>query len=67
MVEKVTVGIASRVAGRDRWFLLTSLSSGKCGPRGLLEIFRDQWSIENIHHQVKDSSWDEDIHAQRYP
>ena len=67
MVEKETVDIATGEVSRERWYLLTSLGSGQCGPRGLLKLFRDHWSIGNSLHHVKDRSWDEDIHTLRPP
>ena len=33
MVEKETVAIPTGEVGRERWYLLTSLSSFGCGPR----------------------------------
>ena len=68
MVEKqAKVDITTGEVSRELWYLLTSLSSGQCGPRGLLKLFRDHWSIENSQHHVKDRSWDEDIHTLRRP
>ena len=67
MVEKVKVDIATGEVSRERWHLLTSLRSGQAGPRELLRLFRDHWSIENSLHHVKDRSWDEDIHTLRRP
>ncbi len=56
-----------RKIGVEHWYPLTSLSSGQRGPRGLLKLFRDHWSIENSHHHVKDRSRDEDFHTLRRP
>ncbi len=42
MVEKETVAIATGEVGRERWYLLTSLSSFGCGPR--LGAVRDNCS-----------------------
>ena len=67
MVEKQKVDITTGEVSRELWYLLTSLSSGQCGPRGLLKLFRDHWSIENSQHHVKDRRWDEDIHTLRRP
>ena len=67
MVEKVKVDIATGEVSRERWHLLTSLSSRPCGPKELLRGFRDHWSVENSLHHVKDRSWDEDIHTLRRP
>ena len=67
MVEKQKVDITTGEVSRELWYLLTSLSSGQCGPRGLLKLFRDHWRIENSQHHVKDRSWDEDIHTLRRP
>ena len=67
MVEKVKVDIATGEVARERWYLLTRLSSRQCGPRELLRLFRNHWSIENSQHQVKDRSWDEDVHTLRRP
>ena len=53
MVEKRKVDITTGEVSRELWYLLTSLSSGQCGPRGLLKLFRDHWSIENSQHHVK--------------
>ena len=53
MVEKQKVDITTGEVSRELWYLLTSLSSGQCGPRGLLKLFRDHWSIENSQHHVK--------------
>ncbi len=57
MVEKETVDIATGEVRRERWYLLTSLSSRQCGPQELLRLFRNHWSIENSQHHVKDRSW----------
>ena len=37
MVEKEAVDIATGEVSRERWYLLTSLSSWRCGPKELLE------------------------------
>ena len=39
MVEKQKVDITTGEVSRELWYLLTSLSSGQCGPRGLLKLF----------------------------
>ena len=52
---------------RERWYLLTSLSSRQCQPKELLRLFRNHWSVENSLHHVKDRSWDEDVHTLRRP
>ena len=67
MVEKVRVDIATGEVSRERWYLLTSLSSRRCGPEELLRVFRNHWSVENSLHHVKDRSWDEDAHTLRRP
>ncbi len=67
MVEKETVAIATGEVSRERWYLLTSLSSRQCGPAELLRAFRNHWSVENSLHHVKDRSWDEDVHTLRRP
>ena len=67
MVEKESVDIATGEVGRERWYLLTSLSSRRCGPKELLRVFRQHWRVENSLHHVKDRSWDEDVHTLRRP
>ena len=67
MVEKESVDIATGEVSRERWYLLTSLSSRRCGPKELLRGFRHHWSVENSLHHVKDRSWDEDVHTLRLP
>ena len=67
MVEKETLAIATGEVSRERWYLLTSLSSRRCGPKELLRGFRHHWSVENSLHHVKDRSWDEDVHTLRRP
>ena len=67
MVEKETVDIATGEVSRERWYLLTSLSSRQCRPKELLQVFRNHWSVENSLHHVKDRSWDEDVHTLRRP
>ena len=67
MVEKERVNIATGEVGRECWYLLTSLSSRRCGPKELLKLFRQHWSVENSLHPVKDRSWDEDVHTLRRP
>ena len=67
MVEKETVDIATGEVSRERWYLLTSLSSRQCQPKELLRLFRNHWSVENSLHHVKDRSWDEDVHTLRRP
>ena len=47
--------------------MLTSLSSGQCGPKELLGVFRNHWRVENSLQHVKDRSWDEDVHTLRRP
>ena len=67
MVEKEAVDIATGEVSRERWYLLTSLSSRRCGPKELLRGFRNHWSVENSLHHVKHRSWDEDVHTLRRP
>ena len=67
MVEKESVDIATGEVSRERWYLLTSLHSRQCGPKELLRVFRNHWSVENSLHHVKDRSWDEDVHTLRRP
>ena len=67
MVEKESVDIATGEVSRERWYLLTSLSSRQCGPKELLQLFRNHWSAPNSLHHVKDRSWDEDVHPLRRP
>ena len=67
MVEKEKVDIATGEVSRERWYLLTSLSSRRCGPKELLRLFRNHWGVENSLHHVKDRSWDEDVHTLRRP
>ena len=57
MVEKVRMDIATGEVSRERWYMLTCLSSRQCGSRELLRLFRNHWSIENSQHHVKDRSW----------
>ena len=66
MVEKERVNIATGEVGRECWYLLTSLSSRRCGPKELLKLFRQHWSVENSLHPG-DRSWDEDVHTLRRP
>ena len=67
MVEKESVAIATGEVSRERWYLLSSLSSQQWGPKELLQVFRSHWSVENSLHHVKDRSWDEDVHTLRRP
>ena len=67
MVGKQKVDITTGEVSRELWYLLTSLSSRRCGPKELLRGFRNHWSIENSQHHVKDRSWDEDVHTLRRP
>ena len=72
MVEKEAVDIAAGEVSRERWYLLTSLSSRRlrtrrCGPKELLLGFRNHWRVENSLRHVKDRSWDEDVHTLRRP
>ena len=53
MVEKEAVDIATGEVCRERWYLLTSLSSRRCGPKELLRGFRNHWSAPNSLHHVK--------------
>ena len=53
MVEKEAVDIATGEVSRERWYLLTSLSSRRCGPKELLRGFRNHWSAPNSLHHVK--------------
>ena len=65
MVEKETVDIATGEVIRERWYLLTSLSSWRCGARELLGVFRGHWGVESSLHHVKDRSCNEDVHTLR--
>ena len=67
MVEKEMVDVSTGEVSRERWYLLTSLSSRQYGPRGLHRVVRNHWSVENSLHHVKDRSWDEDVHTLRRP
>ena len=67
MVENERVVIATREVGRERWYLLTSLSSRQWAPKELLRVFRNHWRVENSLHHVKDRSWDENVHTLRRP
>ena len=67
MVEKETVDPATGEVSWEQWYLLTSLSSRRCGPKELLRGFRNHWRVENSLHHVKDRSWDEDVHTLRRP
>ena len=67
VVEKTDLTIATGELAQERWYLLTSLSPGRCSPADLLSLFRGHWSIENSRHHVKDRSWDEDRHTLRRP
>ena len=67
MVEKEMVDIATGEVSRERWYLLTRLSSRQCRPKELLQVSRNHWSVENSLHHVKDRSWDEDVHMLRRP
>ena len=58
---------ATGEVSRERWYLLTSLSSRQCRPKELLQVFRNHWSVENSLHHVKDRSWDEGVHTLRRP
>ena len=53
MVENESVDIATGEVGRERWYLLTSLSSRQCGPKELLRGFRNHWSAPNSLHHMK--------------
>ena len=65
MVEKERVDIGTGEVSREHWYLLSSLSSRRCGPKELLRVFRNHWGVENSLHHVKDRSWDEDVHTLR--
>ena len=67
MVEQESVDIATGEVSRERWYLLTSLSSRQCRPKELLQVFRNHWSVENSLRHVKDRSWDEGVHTLRRP
>ena len=67
MLDKETVYVAAGEVPRERWYLLTSMSSRQCGPEDLLRLVRNYWSIENSLHHVKDRSWDEAMHTLSLP
>lgn len=67
MLEKERVDLATGEVRRERWHLLTSLSSRRWAPKELLRVIRSHWSVENSLHHVKDRSWDEDVHTLRRP
>ena len=67
MGEKERVDTATGEVSRQRWYLLTSLGSQRCGPRGLLRVIRNHWKVENSLHHVKDRSWYGDVHTLRRP
>ena len=56
MLEKETVDIATGEVIRERWYLLTSLSSRRWGARELLWVFRGHWGVDNSLQHVKDRS-----------
>lgn len=66
-MEKERIEIATGEVSKEHWYLLTSRSPRQCSPKGLLQLFRNHWSIENSQHHVKDRSWDEDHHTLRRP
>ena len=66
-LEKERLEIATGEVSRERWYLLTGLSSQRCAPKELLRVIRNHWSVENSLHHVKDRSWDEDVHTLRRP
>ena len=53
MVEKESVDIATGEVSRERWYLLTSLSSRQCQPKELLRLFRNHRSVANRLHHVR--------------
>ena len=67
MVEKETLDLATGDVSREQWYLLSSLSPRRCGPKELLRVFRNHWRVENSLHHVKDRSWDEDVHILHRP
>ena len=67
MVEKETLRFTDGEVSRECWYLLTSLTPGRCSPGELLRLFRSHWGVENSLHHVKDRSWDEDRHTLRRP
>ena len=67
MLEKEMVDIATGEVSRERWYLLTGLSSRRWVPKELFRVFRNHREVENSLHHVKDSSWDEDVHTLRHP
>ncbi len=67
MLEKERVDISTGEVSRERWHLLTSLSSRRCAPKELLRVIRNHRSVENSLHHVKGRSWDEDVHTLRRP
>ena len=67
MVEKEKVDADTGEVSRERWYLLTSLSSRRSGPGELLRLFRNRWEVKNSLHHAKDRSWGEGVHALRRP
>lgn len=53
-------------SGREKettHYFVTSLSTGRAGPRRLLRVFRGHWGIENRAFHVTDDSFGEDRHV----
>ena len=66
-MEKERVETDTGEVSREHWHLLSSLSSRRCGPKELLQVFRNHWRVENRLRHVKDRSWYEDVHTLRRP
>lgn len=56
VLEKQTVN------GKERWFILTSLTPEEASAEQLLKWIRGHWQIENGLHHVKDRTLKEDAY-----
>jgi hypothetical protein len=59
-LHRYTTDLKGRELRSEFVYGVTSLSPEKASPPRLLELNRDQWSIENKVHWVRDVTFDED-------
>ena len=66
---KIKQGVMSKPS-EEITYALTSLGPEQAGPKELLKLVREHWSIENRLHYVRDFSYDEDrcrAHVKQLP
>ena len=59
-IERTRIQVKSGHTSHETVYCLTSLSPDHAGPKELLALVRNHWTIENRLHYVRDVTYDED-------